>query len=459
MRAMSASDGDGAGSPPPDRPTSPPPATAASGSHLAPVAYPPSGPHAAPSAPSTPPAPPAPDPSASASGFSLGDVVSDVIDKVPVKPLWAAFKQAARRAFRLRIEPSEVLPQEREALLQASPPITDPNLQAFLAWRRSVLFLVVCCLVPLTVIGLYDAIAFRDFAWRIQMVKVAPAVAEAIFLSICWSQVRQWASWRRQRRILFYGWLLFMFTPFVAFILPLRQVFEDIARELSTKEAWVAMGVSGGYKKAVQPFVFAMLAMLQLAPKVISLMPGLIRSSLVIKLLFPGSSTPGWLIAVAAPMYALFVYVILVVPYQFTGDTWFMAGILGVVAGQVLLARAGFALARPLPEEEALAAIKRVRTIYLVVMIGSAVCIVTALGGLTRLLNLRWTSVATTVLKFETNVLILTMIGADLVITNLDKARAYSAGRDHIEDQAEAKIAAFVGLSAPPSSSSPPSSR
>ncbi len=501
MRAMSDPDGDGAGSPPRDRPdgaapdepspratllgfavppppataatsapeppaalaalpsaaspapTSPSPAsavpTAASGSHLAPVSYPPSGPHPAPasSLPSGPhPAPATPDPSASASGFSLGDVVGDVIDKVPVKPLWAHFKQAAKRAFRLRIDPSEVLPQERETLLAASPPISDPNLQAFLAWRRSVLFLVVVCLVPLTVIGLYEAIAFHDYAWEIQLVKVAPAVAEAIFLAICWSQTRRWASWRRQRRILFYGWALFMFTPFVAFAVPLREVFENIARETSTKEAWLAMGVSGAYKKTLQPFVFAMLAMLQLAPKVISLMPGLIRSSLVIKLLFPGSSTPGWLIAAAAPLYALFVYAILVVPYQFTGDGWFMVGILCVVLGQAALAWTGFQLARPLSEADALAAIKRVRMYYLMLMIMAAAFIVIALGGLTKLLDLRWTSVVTTVLKFETNVLILTMIGADLVITNLDKARVYTAGRDDIEEQAEAKIAAFVGL-------------
>ena len=71
-------------------------------------------------------------------------------------------------------------------------------------------------------------------------------------------------------------------------------------------------------------------------------------------------------------------------------------------------------------------------------MILSALCIITALGGLTRLLHLRWTDVVTTVLKFETNVLILTMIGADLVVTNLDKARVYAAGRDHLEDSADA---------------------
>ena len=99
-----------------------------------------------------------------------------------------------------------------------------------------------------------------------------------------------------------------------------------------------------------------MIAMLQLAPKAISLMPGLIRASLVIKLLFPGSPAPGWLIVMAAPLYALLAYVILIIPYQFTGSGWFIAGVLGIVAGQAMLARSGFQLAQPLTEDEALVA-------------------------------------------------------------------------------------------------------
>jgi hypothetical protein len=47
-------------------------------------------------------------------------------------------------------------------------------------------------------------------------------------------------------------------------------------------------------------------------------------------------------------------------------------------------------------------------------------------------------------------VLILTIIGADLVVTNLDRARHYTAGKESVEEETEQKIAAFVGLNAPP---------
>ena len=36
------------------------------------------------------------------------------------------------------------------------------------------------------------------------------------------------------------------------------------------------------------------------------------------------------------------------------------------------------------------------------------------------------------------------------MVTNLDRARSYTAGVDHVEEAAELKIAAFVGLDAPP---------
>ncbi len=365
----------------------------------------------------------------------------DSMDEVPGSDLVKFLKISLKRAFRLRIEHGEVLPAERESLLAASPPIVDPNLQAFLAWRRSVLFLVSCSLIVLTILGLSHAIA-GSMATPIRFVKLAPAVAEGIFAYICWSQLRYWAHWRKQRRMLMLGWILFMAMPFIVFLYPLRTA-------IPNKEDLIALGFSEGAKQAVQPFMFAMLAMLQLAPKAISLMPGLIRASLVIKLLFPGSSAPGWLIVVAAPIYALLAYVILVVPYQFTGSGWFIAGVLGVITGQALLARAGYALAQPLSEDEALVQVGRVRKMYVSVMVLSGILIMFAIWSLVSMLHLSGIDVLLTILKFETNVLVLTMIGADLVITHLDRARKQTAGKDHVEDLAELKIAAFVSLDSP----------
>jgi hypothetical protein len=179
-------------------------------------------------------------------------------------------------------------------------------------------------------------------------------------------------------------------------------------------------------------------------------MPGLIRSSMVIKLLFPGHAAPGWLIVFSAPLYAMIAYALLIIPYQFTGEPWFVIGIVLIVFAQALVARSGFQLARPLSQDETMVQIKRVRKYYMTLLLLAAACIIGGLGVLAKILALKWTSIASTILKFEANVLILTIIGADLVVTNLDRARHYTAGKESVEEETEQKIAAFVGLNAPP---------
>src|SRR5262245_13685346 len=120
--------------PPPSQPPGPPPPGPPPGP---PRMGPPPGGGYAPA-----PLPPAP---------AVGGVEPE---EVPGRSFVSFLKISSRRAFRLRIEPSEILPAERASLMAANPPIVDPDLQAFLAWRRSVLFLVAVALVPLSVIGL-----------------------------------------------------------------------------------------------------------------------------------------------------------------------------------------------------------------------------------------------------------------------------------------------------------------
>lgn len=379
----------------------------------------------------------------------IAEAVGDVVTEVPGRFV-GFLKISAKRAFRLRIEPTEVLPDERDLLAAANPPITDTNLQAFLAWRRSVLFLVATILTLLSILGLIDSLVGKYVASPVRFVKLLPTLAEVAFCAICWLSLKHWTSWRKQRKWLLFGWLLFMLTPFVVFMYPLRSIVEHSYRSFSITQLR-ELGYHGVYNQAIAPFAFAMIAMLQLAPKVISLMPGLIRSSMVVKLLFPGSSAPGWLIVFCAPMYGLIAYAILVVPYQITGESWFMFGVFLIMVAQVLVMRSGFSLAKPQTQEEAIRDITIVRKFYLFLLITAAISIIAGLGLLVKLLNMKWTSVITTILKFESNVMILTTIGADLVMTNLDRARHYTAGREHIEAETEKKIAAFVGLNAPPS--------
>ena len=349
----------------------------------------------------------------------------------PPPPSEAMLSRSLGRAFRLRIEPDEVTPNEHLALTHASPPITDPHLMAFLAWRRSVLFLVALALVPLTILRLYDA--FKDgHPDEIRFIWLIPAAAEGALCVVCWYQLKNWMHWRRQRRTLFRVWMIFMVAPFLVFLVPMDDLIKDYA--MRSGDPTAALQLKG---------FIAVSALLTLAPKAVSLLAGTIRAAIVTKMLFPGAAGPGWLVVLATPLYTLFVFTLLILPYQLTGSGWYFGAMLSIAAAQLTLARAGYALAKPTTHDDAVRLVRKARAVYLIAMLGFGGCLVAALGSLVQEIGV--SSIATTVLSFESNVLILTLIGADLLITNLERARGLSTGTAHLADESNRKLSSFVG--------------
>jgi hypothetical protein len=342
----------------------------------------------------------------------------------------AMLQRTLGRAFRLRIEPNEVTPNEHAALVHASTPISDPHLMAFLAWRRAVLLLVAVALVPLTLLRFYDA--FKDTVPdQLRFLFIFPAAAEAALCVVCWYQLKNWTSWRRQRRTLFRAWLIFMGAPFVVFLIPVHAIADELAQS------------SGDPTAKLLPTVVAVMALLTLAPKAVSLLAGTIRAAIVTKMLFPGVAGPGWLMVLATPIYTLFAFTLLVVPYHITGSGWFFGAMIALAGGQLILARAGYSLARPTTHDDAVQTVRRARAIYLFAMLAFGGCLVAALGTLVEQLGA--STIASTVLSYETNVLILTLIGSDLLITNLERARGLTTGTAHLAEESNRRLSAFVG--------------
>ena len=355
------------------------------------------------------------------------------------------FKRSLGRAFRLRIEPNEITNAERRALLASNPPITDPHMQAFLAWRRSILFLVAAMLVPLAALRLWDAMK-DDWPDELRFIALIPAVAEIFLCVVCWWQLKHWSHWRQQRRSLFRAWLVFMAAPFLVFLVPMDGIIEGIVRDQSAA-AGVALDAMdpGALASAVIGLkaAIAIMALLTLAPKAVSLLAGTVRAGLVTKMLFPGTAGPGWLVVLSAPIYTLFVFTLLIVPYQLTGSGWYVGAMIGLMAAQIALGRAGYRLAKPMSHEEAVGMVAKARGAYLFAMLVFAGCLVAALGTMAKTLGVE--TIITTVISFEANVLLLTLIGSDLVITNLERARGLSTGTSaHLEDS-NRKLSTFVG--------------
>jgi hypothetical protein len=365
----------------------------------------------------------------------------------------AMFKRSLGRAFRLRIEPNEISASEFRALTTATPPITDPHLQAFLAWRRSVLFLVALALLPLTALRFYDAFS-DDTPEPLRFIVLVPAGAEALLCLVCWYQLKNWTRWRDQRRALFYTWIVFMAAPFLVFLVPVDSIISDIVHGqlggVAGSDTWAAEAgdvvadnaAAAGIVTALKVTI-SVYALMTLAPKAVSLLAGTIRAGLVTKMLFPGTAGPGWIVVLAAPLYTLFVFTLLVVPYQLTGSGWYLGAMAGLAVAQLALGRAGYSLARPMTHEDAVRLVGKARALYLVAILGFAVCLLAALGSLAE--QISTASIVNLALSFETNVLILTLIGSDLVITGLDRARGHADGTDHFVEDSHKRLAAFVG--------------
>lgn len=118
-----------------------------------------------------------------------------------------------RRAFRLQIQTDEVLEQERKALAASAAHVVDPEQQAFLAWRRSVLLIVAIAFVPLTALRFLEAFDGPPMTRNARIAVMLPAVFEALFCLVAFWMLSRWTQWVSQRRILFIAWVLYFIAP------------------------------------------------------------------------------------------------------------------------------------------------------------------------------------------------------------------------------------------------------
>ncbi|MFT3694503.1 MAG: proline-rich domain-containing protein [Kofleriaceae bacterium] len=340
-----------------------------------------------------------------------------------------------KRAFRLHIDANEVLDDERAAMLAARPAITDESQQAFLAWRRSILFVAALLMIPVAIVHVADDLKFEDGTpeiWKqLSYVQVVVEIGFALFL---WTQVGKWRSWRTQSRRLALGWLLYFLTPFLVFLYPLASAVDYRQMDPATAHATkIAVGMAIGAQ-----------AFLSLAPKIISLLQGLIRASIATKTLFPGASAPGWMMVIAAPLYMIIFYVFVLLPYHFTGEPLVVIGTLLVLSAKGTLVRAGLRLTRPMTDATARHATHRAQMIWMTLLIAGIAFIV---GGLWELVSKASPlSVLNFGLSMGANILLLTLIATDTIISGLDRARGVTPEESALAAEVQQDIAAFTAL-------------
>ena len=145
-------------------------------------------------------------------------------------------------------------------------------------------------------------------------------------------------------------------------------------------------------------------------------------------------------------------YVFVLLPDQFTGSELVLAGTLLVLAAKSTLVRAGLRLTRPMTDEAARATTRRAQSIWMLLLLGGLACIV---GGLWDLIaQTSPLTVANFALSMAANILLLTLISTDALITALDRARGVTDEERVLAAEAHGEIAAFTAVRAdrPPSS-------
>ncbi|MFO0749545.1 MAG: hypothetical protein U1F43_28320 [Myxococcota bacterium] len=270
-----------------------------------------------------------------------------------------------KRGTRSDLEVVEVLPDEQVVSdLYAD----SESFRRILLWRRAALFVAMIFQIPPLLLELGNGIsdlASKDTPGGLAAVSFILVILNAILLVTVFVAFKRWESWRSSRRLLIMTWLVAYSAPFVVAIIPFTSL---VGADNMNREAREIAGLLGG----LSYFVI-------LAPKVLALVPGVMRAALIAKVAFPMSPMPGWLVLLSAPFDALLMHVVLMMPYQMAGGGFMAPALFLVVAAPLVIFVAGRKLVRPSSFEEAVAVIKRSR--------GTAL-ILNVIGGIFLLIGL-----------------------------------------------------------------------
>ena len=377
--------------------------------------------------------------------------------------LGARLRHAVTRVLRSDFGRDGATDEERAELLEVGSPLA----QDYAAWRGSVLLLAATFLVGSLLLQLLGFETLSDAMVEGQM---AAAAQQGMFLtegevragveanfgagnltlldSIAWMSLLATLAvtalavvaargWRRpgaSSRVARLAWVVLVGAPLLLAILPWSRMLDFSHMPPQDASALQSMlGVTLGLS-----FFFVV------APKLLSVFPGLIRASVTLKTLLHESPVPGYTVVLFAPVYAMFVLVVFTTLNQIQGDLLLLAGVgCLVLAPLVYLWRARDFL-RPHTADESATLVRGVRRqAYLFNAAGTAIVVL-------FLLDLDTVS-ALQVMEFVVTagggVLLTTVVAADLVLglLRLEHGQAKGFVGSDLATAFEEKLAALEG--------------
>lgn len=301
--------------------------------------------------------------------------------------------------------------EERQRLATARHPIPIALAQDYAAWRRSVLgvaaFLsALHALAAVFKIGFADKNKLGDWNWFVltsfQMLLIGSQLAGSAL--IIWATAN-WYDVRLSRKLARWGWYVIFFVPLLLLAFPLARVMDLDPVQLS---------LIGG--------AFFMDRLVQLAPKVIGLFPGIMRACLTLKSLLPESAVPGWAIVVVAPVYSLFFVVILAATVHLSISFPLMAGLILLATSPLVYVWHRKELVRPHEASRGRSLVRVLKRWAVSLAVAGIAMLVWQLALWIDLGKISLFDLVSLLAGVLASVLLLTVVGADSILVMLRQA-------------------------------------
>jgi hypothetical protein len=331
-------------------------------------------------------------------------------------------KIALRRVARGDFQLERATDHERAELAAARPPVVSPVAQDYAAWRGSILWAATVAaganalfeflgfhplaeqLPPQALAALGPGnVALVDWAGRSGIIALLVGSGLVLLAALSWRAVR--ASILLART----GWLVMFLTPFVLAALPYTRMMDlghlaaPVRERLTT-----ALGTA-----------FALSIFFSVGPRAVALFPGIIRSSLAVKTLLPESPSPGWVVTIVGPLYSVFLLVLVAGVIQTQASFFLLGGVVCMMLSPAVYVVRRKALIRPQTPAEAARVVsttKRAAGIF------SLAGVVLLTIFVVRRPQLEVWNLLGFLMGVVGNVLVLTVVGADLVLGMLRAA-------------------------------------
>lgn len=286
------------------------------------------------------------------------------------------------RAFAADFQRERAADDERAQLAAQAKPIADPLAQDYVAWRRAALWLSGVVLSVGVLIAIVDHKPIAEAMGQgmgqpgqpVDIAQVKQAIGEknvellddlqyfslllkatvaglVIYAATCWTRVS------RSRTVARWAWISALVVPILVSAWPWAHSLDFTHLE----QQGFGQGGQGKMMKQAFGLVFAVSSLVTIAPKLLALFPGIMRSSLALKTLLPEAAAPGWLTVVFAPFMAGFLLLVLCLLSQIEGSYIAIGAVLLLALAPCVYVRRARDLVRPHRAEEVGGVLRDVR--------------------------------------------------------------------------------------------------